>query len=674
MQTDKQTPDCVTQAVIAGQKAGFSGEQADDATHKMARRIAKDGPQSDAPADALESLLDMIREHPGDVELQLAAGDFIERSHDYTQARSVWSGIKKRHPIANRAFIFMLRWAVRDGGDAAARLLFDAEYPEVPTAFNDQVGYARCLIELKEKDRAADIYRGLLEERPGHPSVSHALADLLVSQGEFHKALSVVKAVPAKDRKKGRLADLEARLRSCVETIVLLPPSIAGRHKSIHAAAMAGLIEANRPARLARARGADFLGRMAMVSGSLGMGGAERQFTVTAEGLKSAIDQAALIGGTQIVGPLDIYARSLRSRAKADFFLPRMEAAGLTVRQMAHKTATANRYAGFFPDPAGRFAALLPRDVSYGLERVADQWLVDRLDLVSIWQDGMVLNTALAAIAAQVPRIALHMRGMPPSLRPDREKPEYLPLYRLLAREPGIAMITNSAFGARAYEEWLELDRNHIHVIYNGVEQPLETPDEGHEELWRRFADATKDTPLTLGTVFRFDANKRPVDMVKLFGALAGADMPVRLVMIGDGPLLPAAQDMARDLGLADRVLFVPQATGLGFWLKQFDLACLVSRSEGVPNSLIEAQMCGVPVVTTEAGGALEAIKQSETGLSLGNADKPDWRAMRDTIMGLLANQEQRTAMGAAGQMWSRANFSTKTMLRETVNAFMQCP
>ena len=453
MQIDTQTPDCVSQAVLDGERAGHDAAPASDAVRKKAREIAKTGPLSDHPDRALDTLLSLISEHPGDVELQLSAGDFIERRRDYAQARAVWTGIKKRHRLADRAFLFMVRWAVRDGGDGAGRLLLDNEFPEAPSSHAERLTYARCLVELKDFTAAEQAFEDLLRDKPADPAVSRHLADLLLRRGEARKALAIVQAVPSKARAKGRLAELERQMSQMVGAISLLSPHIRREYPNTHEAAIAALFEANREARRRKMRSTGFLGRMAMVSGSLGMGGAERQFTVTAAGLKDAIDRGAQLGDARLVGPLDIYVRSLKSRANADFFLPRFDQAGLTVRQLSDIAPLAARYDGLFASPAEQFVSLLPRDAAFGLERIVDQWLLDALDLVSIWQDGMVLNVTLAAIAAQVPRIAVHMRGMPPNLRPNRAKAEYRPLYRLLSQEPGVVMISNSRSGAEAYED-----------------------------------------------------------------------------------------------------------------------------------------------------------------------------------------------------------------------------
>src|SRR4029078_8223636 len=103
-----------------------------------------------------------------------------------------------------------------------------------------------------------------------------------------------------------------------------------------------------------------------------------------------------------------------------------------------------------------------------------------------------------------------------------------------------------------------------------------------------------------------------------------------RFLLVGDGRLLPKAQELAEELGIANRILFTGRSTRLGFWMSKMDVFVLLSRYEGLPNVLIEAQYMGVRVVTTPAGGAAECLIDGVTGHVLGCAEQPDYDAIRE--------------------------------------------
>ena len=80
------------------------------------------------------------------------------------------------------------------------------------------------------------------------------------------------------------------------------------------------------------------------------------------------------------------------------------------------------------------------------------------------------------------------------------------------------------------------------------------------------------------------------------------------LLIIGTGPMKAQLERMAKDLGIADRVHFLgrlpPEKVAL--WMNRADVLCLSSRSEGMPNVVLEARASGLPVVATPAGAIPE--------------------------------------------------------------------
>ena len=78
------------------------------------------------------------------------------------------------------------------------------------------------------------------------------------------------------------------------------------------------------------------------------------------------------------------------------------------------------------------------------------------------------------------------------------------------------------------------------------------------------------------------------------------AQRPARLILLGAGPLLESLREQTQQLGITDAVCFPGFAPNLGAWLSRARMFVLSSRAEGLPNVLIQAMACGVPVVSTD--------------------------------------------------------------------------
>jgi glycosyltransferase involved in cell wall biosynthesis len=94
------------------------------------------------------------------------------------------------------------------------------------------------------------------------------------------------------------------------------------------------------------------------------------------------------------------------------------------------------------------------------------------------------------------------------------------------------------------------------------------------------------------------------------------------------------------------------------------DLLLLTSAGEGLPNVLLEAQWVGTPIVTTDVGGAGEAMFEGETGF-LGPNDDAD--AIAALACRILADADFRARAAAAGPGFVRSRFSMERMLDGTI-------
>jgi glycosyltransferase involved in cell wall biosynthesis len=144
-----------------------------------------------------------------------------------------------------------------------------------------------------------------------------------------------------------------------------------------------------------------------------------------------------------------------------------------------------------------------------------------------------------------------------------------------------------------------------LHLVYRGVDSTLFRPGARSEARCR--LGLPQDTPLLL-----FVGNLFPVKgldvLLEACAQLASGGLAFQCLLVGAGPLRPHLEAQARTLGLQGRVRFVgPVANNrLPDWYRAATAVVLPSRSEGVPNVLLEATACGVPYVASRVGGIPE--------------------------------------------------------------------
>jgi N-acetyl-alpha-D-glucosaminyl L-malate synthase BshA len=113
--------------------------------------------------------------------------------------------------------------------------------------------------------------------------------------------------------------------------------------------------------------------------------------------------------------------------------------------------------------------------------------------------------------------------------------------------------------------------------------------------------------------VSNFRPVKRVRDVIEVFDRIRKRT-PSRLVMIGDGPDRPAAEELCRERGISSLVHFLGNTPAVEEIFPAASLYVLTSDSESFGLSALEAQACGVPVLGYRAGGLPEVVVHGETG------------------------------------------------------------
>ena len=113
--------------------------------------------------------------------------------------------------------------------------------------------------------------------------------------------------------------------------------------------------------------------------------------------------------------------------------------------------------------------------------------------------------------------------------------------------------------------------------------------------------------------ISNFRPVKRIEDVVSVF-ALINAEVPSKLLMVGDGPHRSMALRMAEKLGVSSDILFLGKQIDIAGLLSIADIFLLTSESESFGLSALEAMSCQVPVIGTNAGGLPEVVEDGRTG------------------------------------------------------------
>jgi glycosyltransferase involved in cell wall biosynthesis len=140
-----------------------------------------------------------------------------------------------------------------------------------------------------------------------------------------------------------------------------------------------------------------------------------------------------------------------------------------------------------------------------------------------------------------------------------------------------------------------------------------------------------------------------------------------RFIIAGLGHLTDEMRALARDLGIADDVLFLGRCEHIAELLALSDVCVLSSTAEGFSNSIIEYMGAARPVVVTDVGGAREAVIEGETGYLVKAGDDA---AMADRITGLLLDPQRAREMGARGRQVVEERFSLDAQLGRTGRLF----
>jgi GalNAc-alpha-(1->4)-GalNAc-alpha-(1->3)-diNAcBac-PP-undecaprenol alpha-1,4-N-acetyl-D-galactosaminyltransferase len=201
---------------------------------------------------------------------------------------------------------------------------------------------------------------------------------------------------------------------------------------------------------------------------------------------------------------------------------------------------------------------------------------------------------------------------------------------------PYASMLVSVSQGVDEGFDWLSKTKRA--VIYN----PLVIIEDGKETDLPQAVDPNK---LWITAMGRLIYQKGFDLLLSAFHQVADKYPDWQLVILGKGELRPQLENMAKNLGLSERVIFLGTIRNPFPVLRNSKLFVMSSRHEGFPMAHGEALACGLPVIATNCpSGVGEIIRDGIDGILVPNEDVS---ALATAMERLMSNEEERKRLAA---------------------------
>jgi glycosyltransferase involved in cell wall biosynthesis len=274
----------------------------------------------------------------------------------------------------------------------------------------------------------------------------------------------------------------------------------------------------------------------------------------------------------------------------------------------------------------------------------------------------------MAAHRAGVPRIVHTYHGFPfHEFQSSGRRGAYIAIERRLGRITDIALCVGTGVAVEAVRRGLVAPERirTIGVAVKGVAgaEPaaltLEARDNARHNLGLP-ADAT-----VVGAVGRLTYQKAPEDFLAMMGHLGRAD--VVGVWVGGGELAEHIGRLAKRQ--PERIMLVGERADVPDILPAFDIFTLPSRYEGLPIAIVEAMVCGIPVVATAVNAVADVVIPGETGL-LVPPQRPD--LMAEAVRYLIDRPSLASSMAATARARLGDRFGLPALRDALVAAYVE--
>lgn len=174
---------------------------------------------------------------------------------------------------------------------------------------------------------------------------------------------------------------------------------------------------------------------------------------------------------------------------------------------------------------------------------------------------------------------------------------KFMAVHKLL-KHTFLRLCTHRLACSESAGKWL-FEKRSFTVVNNGINTKRFAYNHQARQQLRQQLEVADGCRL-LGHVGLFNEAKNQTFLIELLKVLTDTGADCKLVLVGQGARREAAQQLAQELGLSDRITFVEATNRVEDYLSAFDVFCMPSLYEGLPLALIEAQTSGLNCVVAD--------------------------------------------------------------------------
>ncbi len=202
-----------------------------------------------------------------------------------------------------------------------------------------------------------------------------------------------------------------------------------------------------------------------------------------------------------------------------------------------------------------------------------------------------------------------------------------------------------------------------IDVIPNGIPEPDDIPSQTLSRVRNELGVNQQPIVITVG---RMERAKGYGDMIEAFKLLQQKNSDSVLLMVGSGSLQDSIRSQIESLNLNQSVILTGERQDIPQLLASSDVFASSSHREGLPLSVLEAMMAGLPIVATSVGDIPNVVTE-DTGVVV-PPHQP--KMLAEALNDLLQNPSKRREMGRAAKDRAIREYSLDVWMKRQVKLY----